>query len=138
LRKLRSGQTIGRRVRCRLALGDLRRIRLFAFEDRSDVGDRARRRDEGRANFERRVGGRRGILWRRWSGDAGRLLLLFTYHARPYDRAAACLARLFQLGANGGFRIADFATHAGAQFFHMRLPARLDDLLVRGGVRIRK
>jgi hypothetical protein len=35
-------------------------------------------------------------------------------------------------------RITHFAVHAGAQFFHMRLPARLDNLFVRGGTRWRR
>jgi hypothetical protein len=72
------------------------------------------------------------------SGDAGSLLLLFTQHAGPHDSGAARLSRLFQLWADRAARIADFAAHAGAQLFHMRLLARLNNLLVRSGARRRK
>jgi hypothetical protein len=125
-----------RRVRCRLALGDLRFVRLLAVEDRGDVGDGARRRDERGANFERRVGsGGSGVFWRGGGGNASGLLLLFTKDTGAHDRAAACLSRLLQFGADRATRIADLTAHAGAQLLHVRLPARFDNLLVRSSAR---
>jgi hypothetical protein len=63
LREVRPAQPFGwRSIRGCLALGDLRLVRLLAVEDRGDVGDRARRRNEGRANFERRIRSRGHVL----------------------------------------------------------------------------
>ena len=137
LRELGAGHITRRRgVRCRLALGDLRLVRLLAVENGGDVGDRSRRRHEGGANFERCVRCRRGRILRCGRrGHARGLFLLCRQNAGAHVHRAASLPRLFQFRADRLAWIADLAADAGAQLLHMRLPAHFDELLVGGGAR---
>src|SRR5262249_25099743 len=102
LRKLRPRQVFRRRAVCeRSQLGDLRLVGFLAVEDGGDIRNRARRRDERGANFDRNVPGGVG-LGRRRRGNAGGLLLFFADNTRAHDRGATCLFRFFKFWSDGG------------------------------------
>ena len=117
-----------------LARGDLRSVRLFAVENRGDVGDGTRRRDKDRLDggeVLRRY--RRIVVRRRWRRHAGRLLLLFTHHARAHDRRTALFPGFLKSVRRREFWFSDFADHAFVLLRLHELPALLLDLLVGGG-----
>ncbi len=120
----------GRGFRGRPASGDLCRVWFLLIEDRSDVGGRARRRHERRANQSGL--GARGSgfvhLRRRRRRLSDRLLLLFTqdtgFHEGNADGLTALLAQRLEVGCSAALLNARDHGRAGGLF------ARLDNLFM--------